>query len=1511
MARRRRGHDPGQGFDAATSVEIGEGLVAQVIAHSDTELTFVVPEYAAASAQGLLVGLRVINGDRSTFVPSALAIVPDPSIEAIGRYDVGAGLLIEDDDQLRYNGGELVGIRGTGLSQLTQVRVNGRPAAGLSLVDSGTLVFEAPIETIGTLTVEVTNGTASDAVTSQELSVLFESDWSLSACGSWARSGDYVVTSHGSSLRLHAGFESSAPQLLSQIPLDSEPQAVSVTASRLAAVLSGSGDIVVYDVSNPYGPALLNRIPNPLQVPHENFRIRAESFVSSSGADLHVGALSGSGWLTVPLAQPIDDLVADDDVIYALTAGSVDIRPFDDPEAAPGVLPVAVLAPTAIGLSSDRLWVSGGSDVEIFQAVQGVLTSLGVVAISGAPEIALIGEVVAAPTVDGDHLRLYDLDLSQDGSTMTARPVSDVFATAVSSIEAADGRLRWKGAGCHSLRLPLAQPFAIDPIDEIGSPEEPVALRVSGAAQAWTSASLIVTETSTSRVLAGTTRFLGNALQFEPIGDAYVVDEAYRVELAQNPIAPIDGGQLDVDIPWSARTAPLFGVFPPRLVSVEPSTVLAGAPSTIALRGERLADVTEVAVNGVAQSTGAWSYDAPNERIMLDIAPATAGIYAVSISDGQTPSMVPAAFVAVGNLSLELMSAAHPGGADRLSTSGDTAVTLTGGGFDGVLSVHLIEDGAGSVPSAVNQVQLTDRGVGQLLFDSPPCIAGSQYRVTIRRPSTGDEVTSSQTLSCIDDVGPQLVSSSPLSATAPLVLRFDEAVVAGAFSVTETVYDYSEPAPQLDVTANFEIAVTQNEVTVRRRAGTTLQNNRHYTISIDGLADSQGNAAVPSAQFEQVYRTQDTLVPRDLGFTDSATGAAVTGDSVLVVGRPYALQPVASENAPAPSNPAVARLEFEVFLSRDAGVTFGAATRLEVGRSYPVIFYASDVAPVLRVRAIDASGNSAVQDIQVGLSGADIQVAALQTEPITAEENASVELIFEVTGDDLSLISAADIRVLSQLFEPTEVILAPDRRQYRLTYTNPTLDDIRPVTTGDQIPVSLVLSYGQAESLEVADVYTLVGDATAPEVVVVSPAQNARVPIGEPVEVRVQSNDASGIDSVTIAIGGAAPVALDDSYRFQWTPVALGPVQLLVEATDGRGNTASDTLELVVVEASATSARLAIHSPRDGDSFRERQSIDVGVELDDVLQATLSIELNADPNHPSNPAPIALARSETDPERFAVSVTLPAVDSTSLGGASSGGDRALRHGRRGRPPRQSRRRRPGFRGHAARSPATQHRPDRVGALGGGARSRGHAGLLVELERQCRRPDRNRPVEHVRNRPRSAAAFRVDRRHGAGRRCAASRPLRKREHDLFVGRQARLLGRLAGRGLPRTDRGRGDRRLCARAGRSGAESGPLRCSESVGGRLDAVLGPNVAGVLADRPARLAALQRRRAHRLRNAAGANPSDLLAGRRPTGRAVHSSSDPRRATWGHRFDRVHSIRPDRGCPFDRGRRPDPDCGA
>ncbi|MDA8142310.1 MAG: Ig-like domain-containing protein, partial [Desulfobacteraceae bacterium] len=1250
----------GENFDAATTITIGGRSVpaADITSRSDTELTFILPALEQSPEENLLVGVTVANGRLTHFQDAMFTYVADPVIDAIGSFELLASKFDSTAKRFLFNAGERAAVRGKGLSLDTQLTVNGKPAQQVTMPDAHTLSFVIPNDTVGPLIVAVSNmgrftDSPVDRVINQELVVQMQATQQLSGDYPYvARSGDLLLLAGGQKATLATTRDSATPVVLAEIQVGGQIRGAALSGGYAVFCVGSPQALVVYDIVNVYAPKLVNRIANSSNVSHDRLLLVDDVFVTKDSTTLRMGHVRGMGWQELALSAV--DIAADDRYLYVLTGNSIQVRPIADwqTQALTQVQFHNLVGPARLKISAQRLLAIGAGAVEAYLTGEiestGHMEKLGVYNNSGLIDAAMSGELLAVLAGDGINRSLNLLDVNQPQPYATALSVehkveirADSWVRSNNNINLSGDLLELFGSSSYcNLEIPIPNTLATLPLRHLTDGDEPVALQVGGYASGWQNVILEVHRDLDNANLPGSSRLIGNQLQFQILGDAYETSQTYALNLFNPPADVVDGGSLTHDLPWYLRGAPLFGVAPMKVTALTPALTVTGRATQFAILGTGLDQATGVTLGTVTLSPSQWTINADGTELAFTAQFNTPGIHTLAVAQNGSAQYLPAALVVDQALTITNVSSDNSRGSNRVSDTGGTHILIQGTGFNGMLEVHWFEANAGYAPNSANMVTHTVDSQG-IRFTTPPCEPGKQYQIVISKPLTNEQVTAPTLLSAVDDTAPKLIRYQSMTQLLPLRLEFSEPVTATGFNVSVQRYDYSN-APSEIVSANFDLVSSGKIVELHLKTGYSLDNNRVYTIQIQGLADLNGNQAVSGSGFltngnyEQKLTTSDTLPPRELQLIRQSDNALVTPAMVLTRGRAYVFVPAAIDNM------TVANLiNYEVRISTDSGLTFGAPIDMRF-KKIPLEVKEADQGIAIRVRAIDAVGLWSEKRFDIAVADPQLTIGPLYTEPAAVEELTQAVIHFNV-GGDADMIKAARMRVLDRIF-PAQLAINGSSATISLTYLNPRLSEM----TGDQVPVRLYLDYGFAATTYTDDGYVLHKDITPPTVAIVAPENGASVPMGEVTHVLIQSFDRYGIDRVEVSVNAGAFQLLANPNRFDFTPQDLNPVTITARAVDSNGNVSvagpNSSITVQPYDPQQAEPRIDIIAPADGSAFHEKETVALELMLRNTTSAQLFMDVGGNESNSLNPAPLTVNRGANDPERFALNVQLPAVD---------------------------------------------------------------------------------------------------------------------------------------------------------------------------------------------------------------------------------------------------------------------------
>ncbi|HXK19233.1 MAG TPA: Ig-like domain-containing protein, partial [Polyangiaceae bacterium] len=1000
-------------------------------------------------------------------------------------------------------------------------------------------------------------------------------------------------------------------------------------------VSAGNNDLYSYDASNFYAPVLKHALLNSKGVAQDALCLANGLFVAKGADGVHWGSAAGADFTTLSGTADVIDVACDERSVYLLRAATLETRGLQAPTSVLSTQAHGVIGARFLRSAAQRLVVVGSSSLAGFTTGRiqaGALESLGVFNQPGLVDAAFGGELLAvAPNTS--EIRLYDV--APSSGSMSTREIAKVVAGVSGKLSFDGEMLEWSSAGYKNAKVPLAHAMAIEPARSIAAADQHLALGVTGSADAWTSARLDVTD-ELGEPIAGTSVAIGQRLEFAPAGALFTQGGLrYRVDFAVDATEVIRGGHVDDDLGFWLDSVPLFGAAPISLSSVRPEFVRRGVTTLLTLSGSALDQVDSLAFNGVPALPGSWQVGPGGTTLTLSTSFASAGLYGVTIGAGSSSFGLPTAFVVSDPLSVTSALAASGVGAAKIGDSGDV-LNVVGTGLDASVTAHFLRDDVGFTADASNRISaITYTGAG-LSFATPACVIGLDYAAVFLKPLTGESVRVGG-LRCTDNTAPRLLSTVSPSYFTPFKGSYSEPMLATGFSVVSTPLDYSND-PASDISSWFTLTSSDNDLILSLNAGHQLTYNHSYAFSINGVTDAAGHTAVgPGAgpNLTSTFRAADTLEPRNIAV--SLPGGVLLSDaSVLTRGRTYHLTASADENYPL-------SVEYSFRVSRDGGQTYAAPV---TASQYDLSVGLGDDRLGVQVSVKDGNGNVAKATSVFGTSEPEILLAGVFTDPDPVEEQTRGDVYFHVSGLDAALVGSADIEILGQTFSNLSLInLVGGVREVRLkSYLQPRLVDL----DGGVVPVRLTAHYG-AGAKSLVSSYQVRADATPPTISIVSPKDGSSVPTGEATLVTIRSFDQYGVKEVRVAVNDvfqAQPLA--DPTRYSFTPSGTTPIKITARATDPSGNQAESSVTLYPFKPDARNPSVAIVSPVNGSTLRERENVTFDVALSNATDADLFLDVSGDSANPQNPPSVPVHRESDGPERLQVLARMPALDADKL-----------------------------------------------------------------------------------------------------------------------------------------------------------------------------------------------------------------------------------------------------------------------
>ncbi|MCU0661938.1 MAG: IPT/TIG domain-containing protein, partial [Myxococcota bacterium] len=633
----------GDGFEVSSEVRFGAEVVPRedIDCPSPYELRVKAPALSSAPAQNLLVGISVSSGGLEDFVPAAYNYIADARILEAGQYFPETGQLRTADDSFLFNGGELAGLRGEGLTASTRVLVNGVPAQGLRPIDARTLVFQIPNRTVGKLSVAAFNAVDQSVSTTDELVVGFGMGPGALSTGSlMARSGELLVTvgSAQQNARLFFSKAGGAAVQLATMAFYRTPSRVALS-DRFAAFWFNDDSFTAYDISNVYAPRLVGTFATPKNINATRLWLGGSTAYLFGKGRLFRADVRTQAWeeLADASADAIVDVATDDQYLYLLRERTLDIRKLENwtspllrDENGQEVFLHALVTAKQITVSPQRIALIGQDQLQVLLSgaleARGRIEPLGLAVVNGVSAAKMNGEllaVAATPPGQPSWFALYDMapDDNEDGELDWVK-IADVHAgnvSPISQIEWTGDRLDWsESQKMGSADIPLLNLTNIEPGSRISQSRQPLMVSVQGDLETWQNATLALRDDN-GLTISGQTHLDGAALAFEVAGSGWAAGRVYEVSLAAEPLTSIVGGEIQHDLGF-ALAMPWLSESEVSLRDLSPRRVIADRVTQFVLRGTGLAEVTSLSLNDISVPPESWTLGNNGQELRFPIA---------------------------------------------------------------------------------------------------------------------------------------------------------------------------------------------------------------------------------------------------------------------------------------------------------------------------------------------------------------------------------------------------------------------------------------------------------------------------------------------------------------------------------------------------------------------------------------------------------------------------------------------------------------------------------------------------------------------------------------------------------------------------------------------------------------------------------------------------------------------------------------------------------------------------
>ncbi|MEY8253113.1 MAG: hypothetical protein RPR91_12100, partial [Colwellia sp.] len=466
----------------------------------------------------------------------------------------------------------------------------------------------------------------------------------------------------------------------------------------------------------------------------------------------------------------------------------------------------------------------------------------------------------------------------------------------------------------------------------------------------------------------------------------------------------------------------------------------------------------------------------------------------------------------------------------------------------------------------------------------------------------------------------------------------------------------------LDVSNQFEGVFTNNNTryVLGNISGTFTSHNALYLFELSGVGDAAGNLATMQNEQDGVFtfnvRTLDREPPSHLKVIDGNTGEEITSASALTRSKEHCLAFDAIDNLDD-------NLSYRFRISSDQGLNYGSWLGISLNSSCPkgsVPVAVSIAQQSLNIRLKVSDGEQfANKDFEIPLKDPNIELTTFNTVPVVVEEATDSILRFQLAGD-VQLIDKNNTTIelfINNRWQPitTHTSLINDSVVAVADYFQPRLVDLlnSESTQETDVEVRLRVPFGLDAQKLFDQQYRLHKDVTAPVIQIVSPSNNGYIPWDNDLDVFIKSFDRYGIEAIEASINDGPWEVLQQPNRLVFTPTKTdypGEINIKVRATDPNGNVSlaasietGSEVNLTPYNAELGEPTLVLLEPKNGLNVKERDTLNVLLEISNIETAQLRLNIGGDENHPNNPSVVEISRTDLDKVILPYSLNIPAV----------------------------------------------------------------------------------------------------------------------------------------------------------------------------------------------------------------------------------------------------------------------------
>ncbi|ASP40171.1 hypothetical protein CHH28_16465 [Bacterioplanes sanyensis] len=1263
----------GEGFYQGMGVQLGDTwLDDSAIQWVDsTHIRITTPEQINAQSDNEVLAISLGDASAAEVYLAQINVVANPTIETAGRYVEQSQSVDDSATQFVYNSSNRLAVQGKGFGPYSSVTINGEPARNVELMGADMLVFDQPMNMLGTLTVRVDNG--NDSVDQTEaLGIYLQPTDSNINADRFSRDGDLLATVDDRTIQLFSNTDSDYPNFLSSASLSKSAKALDMAAGYIYT-LQDDSNLVVFDIRNVYAPEKVNTLNNPEQLPVKHIRAQQrEVFAWGDNQVMRTHAYGGA-WEVLYQGETVVDVQADEQYVWVLTTTSVVKIDRHQPAQQSEMIHLAVAA-EALLLHHD-VWLIVDREQALWYGTQ-VGDWLGTTQHPTDSQLAFEGELLVEAS--GKQHVVYDIAWSPEPTLVELTRYRSQQSLVAGSLNYSAGKVEYTTRHrafsdyyyrYHFVRLPVLDAVPIRG-RAIGAE---VSLRLSELHPNWSQAQLAVTDVLAQPV-NGDSRIVSNNIVFEPANNALTANAQYQVNVLA-PTQYVNGVQLVNDRTYSVYTRSSLEDVETWVTRIAPHTMVINQAAVIRVHGVGLESVSAANVGNLTTQVEQVADDGSYIDLQVTAGNAS-GLLGLVMTTPVGEVIVPAAVDVVKPLSISAVSSDL---GTAVSDLGGNEIRVTVAGLSNQIKVYWLPANEGFEQEDKFLVDFVIVG-NQVVFSTPDRErdnsdkVGREYQVVIVREVTREQVNSTL-LQVVDNTAPRVTVKQPYYYEQDLTLVADEPFSVGQFTVERTVYENGQSIT-VDVTDQFRLLHENNSQRLRlgNKEGFFTRHNAEYLLQLTGIADQYGNLAKISGTEEAgalslTMRSLDREAPSSIKLMRPMAGGdqEISEQVALKRSKRHCLYFSAEDNFASASS-----LDYRYRISSNQGLDFGPWLMPDVSdmeqcnnddlhgqmTSIPIAIDQADL--TLRIEASDGQ-QKAVRDITVPLKDPEIFLGAFTTEPENVEEVADSTLSFTLTGDaELIDLNAVEVSVHDRgSWRPivTTASLEGTKVTARAEYFQPKLADTVLDYAGEssvQIPVRLLVPFGLDGQKTFSTEYTLNKDITPPVVRIVSPQHGGFVPWDTRLDVLLQSFDRFGIEQVEVSVNGGSFNAIEPVNRFTLDldrSQYPSDITLAVRASDPNGNTSGEPsvadqtlITLTPYEAELGEPAIRLVSPQNGDRIAERETLLALVEMVNLEQGTLHLHMGGEANHPDNPAPVTLNSADKSLLRELVELEVPSVD---------------------------------------------------------------------------------------------------------------------------------------------------------------------------------------------------------------------------------------------------------------------------